>query len=382
MIYFFHHYELPVILQQAHTQDLLMRNQEGGGPPLIVAYEQGGPGAIAINRRVNLNRGAATNNNNNTANNNNAANVNINRRMTGFNFGPFRFRLGVVLTTHQRNEAGGNQQQPDSPPQNHGHSHGHSHGSPQNNHGHSHGSPQNNHGHSHGHSGGNSPQNNHGHSHAPSHGHQHMHVNQHGHQHLHSHSHTHSHSSNVEESINDNTTQEVENSRQNEQQNETSGGLDASQNAGAESTAINSPEVLLNSPTAKTENPTPSSDDLLTTSSEPCRNPKESNAKVSMLVTDCNKEELSAAEAGISCSEKTLDKCDISNVSSAKLDNITTNNDNASQDLNETPQDISIENSLANNDVKLDEIRDDLREISAALKSTLPKDNDSEKSDS
>ena len=34
MIYFFHHYELPVILQQAQIQDILMRNQEGGGPPL------------------------------------------------------------------------------------------------------------------------------------------------------------------------------------------------------------------------------------------------------------------------------------------------------------------------------------------------------------
>merc|ERR1712018_103597 len=34
MIYFFHHYELPVILQQAQIQDILMRNQQDGGPPL------------------------------------------------------------------------------------------------------------------------------------------------------------------------------------------------------------------------------------------------------------------------------------------------------------------------------------------------------------
>jgi hypothetical protein len=27
MLYFFHHYELPVILQQAQLQDILMRNQ-------------------------------------------------------------------------------------------------------------------------------------------------------------------------------------------------------------------------------------------------------------------------------------------------------------------------------------------------------------------
>ena len=33
MIYFFHHHELPVILQQAQIQDLLMRNQQDGGPP-------------------------------------------------------------------------------------------------------------------------------------------------------------------------------------------------------------------------------------------------------------------------------------------------------------------------------------------------------------
>ena len=34
MIYFFHHYELPVILQQAQIQDILMRNQQDGSPPL------------------------------------------------------------------------------------------------------------------------------------------------------------------------------------------------------------------------------------------------------------------------------------------------------------------------------------------------------------
>ena len=41
MIYFFHHHELPVILQQAQIQDLLMRNQQDGGPPASAFRVQG-----------------------------------------------------------------------------------------------------------------------------------------------------------------------------------------------------------------------------------------------------------------------------------------------------------------------------------------------------
>ena len=44
MIYFFHHYELPVILQQAQIQDILMRNQEGG-PPLRFTQQRAVAGA-------------------------------------------------------------------------------------------------------------------------------------------------------------------------------------------------------------------------------------------------------------------------------------------------------------------------------------------------
>jgi len=101
MIYFFHHYELPVILQQAQIQDILMRNQEGGGPPLRFTARQ------------------AVNNNNNSENNltnahNNNTNGILRREVTragGFNFAGFRFRFGVVLTTHQRPQ----DQQPPQP---------------------------------------------------------------------------------------------------------------------------------------------------------------------------------------------------------------------------------------------------------------------------
>ena len=42
MIYFFHHHELPFILQRAQIEDLLMRNQQdGGGPPASAFRVQG-----------------------------------------------------------------------------------------------------------------------------------------------------------------------------------------------------------------------------------------------------------------------------------------------------------------------------------------------------
>ena len=48
MIYFFHHYELPAIIQQAQIQDLLMRNQQDGGPPPSAFRVQ----ALCANSRV------------------------------------------------------------------------------------------------------------------------------------------------------------------------------------------------------------------------------------------------------------------------------------------------------------------------------------------
>ena len=107
MIYFFHHYELPVILQQAQIQDILMRNQEGGGPPL------------RFTPRPSTTSGQPQNQNNNHENNSNGV---IHRREVtragGFNFAGFRFRFGVVLTTHQRPQDQPRQpSQPPRPPQ-------------------------------------------------------------------------------------------------------------------------------------------------------------------------------------------------------------------------------------------------------------------------
>jgi len=78
MIYFFHHYELPVILQQAQIRDILIRNN----------------GQIPINQ-ININN----NNNNNVINNNNtnAARRLLRPRMRGFTLGGFRFRFGIVF---------------------------------------------------------------------------------------------------------------------------------------------------------------------------------------------------------------------------------------------------------------------------------------------
>ena len=79
MIYFFHHYELPLILQQAQIRDILARQaqqgvaQEGGGG--------GGGGAVAGGQEV---RRVAR------------------PRMRGFTLGGFRFRFGIVFhSVHQ-----------------------------------------------------------------------------------------------------------------------------------------------------------------------------------------------------------------------------------------------------------------------------------------
>ena len=364
MIYFFHHYELPVILQQAHTQDLLMRNQEGGGPPLIVAYEQGGHGTIGINRRINRNRDAATNNNNNNnaVNNNNAGNVNVNRRMTGFNFGPFRFRLGVVLTTHQRNEGGGNQQPPDSPQNNHGHSHENS------NHGRSQG--RSSHGHSHGPS-------NHGHSHGHSHGHQHIHVHQHGHQHLHSHGHSHNREESRTETEEETTGDQIVVPAATEAQadmnsNGFTSNVETSQNVNTVSSgnSSNLSSVIDCHETQSTESSSNSSSGNCLPESEQCVDPSGSITK-NNVPNNCAEEKIKNKDSE---NDLSSDKCDISQCSNVIRDE-SPNHGNASQ-YDKENTDINNDNNPLPNE-ELDEITDDLRQISAALKTTLPTDDNS-----
>ena len=75
MIYFFHHYELPLILQQAQIRDILARQatiQEGPG---VGGRVQPAPGEV---RRV------------------------ARPRMRGFTLGGFRFRFGIVFHTVQQ----------------------------------------------------------------------------------------------------------------------------------------------------------------------------------------------------------------------------------------------------------------------------------------
>jgi len=76
MLYFFHHYELPVILQQAQIRDILARQQTGGQEG--TGANQGGGGQVVEGRRV------------------------ARPRMRGFTLGGFRFRFGIVFhTVHQ-----------------------------------------------------------------------------------------------------------------------------------------------------------------------------------------------------------------------------------------------------------------------------------------
>ena len=76
MLYFFHHYELPVILQQAQIRDILARQQTGGQEG--TGTNQGGGGQVVEGRRV------------------------ARPRMRGFTLGGFRFRFGIVFhTVHQ-----------------------------------------------------------------------------------------------------------------------------------------------------------------------------------------------------------------------------------------------------------------------------------------
>jgi len=83
MLYFFHHYELPVILQQAQIRDILDRQQAGaegvGGGGGGRGAGQGGQGGQGEGRRV------------------------ARPRMRGFTLGGFRFRFGIVFhTVHQQ----------------------------------------------------------------------------------------------------------------------------------------------------------------------------------------------------------------------------------------------------------------------------------------
>lgn len=90
MIYFFHHHELPVILQQAQIQDLLMRNQQDGGPP-----------ASAFRVQANIVAGNAppTPHRHHRHIGGGGGNAQIVRpqRMRGFTFAGIRFRFGLVL---------------------------------------------------------------------------------------------------------------------------------------------------------------------------------------------------------------------------------------------------------------------------------------------
>ena len=78
MIYFFHHYELPLILQQAQIREILARQaQQGGGG----GQEQGGgggAGGVGEIRRI------------------------ARPRMRGFTLGGFRFRFGIVFHSVQQ----------------------------------------------------------------------------------------------------------------------------------------------------------------------------------------------------------------------------------------------------------------------------------------
>ena len=77
MIYFFHHYELPLILQQAQIRDILARQatmQEGGAGAGVAAQPPPGNEVRRVPRP----------------------------RMRGFTLGGFRFRFGIVFhTVHQ-----------------------------------------------------------------------------------------------------------------------------------------------------------------------------------------------------------------------------------------------------------------------------------------
>lgn len=93
MIYFFHHYELPLILHQAHVQDLLMRNQQEG---------RGGPGHLQ-QATLRITTGVIPRGAGGPGGANNNGNVIRPPRMRGFSFAGFRFRFGVVFHNNNNN---------------------------------------------------------------------------------------------------------------------------------------------------------------------------------------------------------------------------------------------------------------------------------------
>eukprot|EP00095_Tigriopus_kingsejongensis_P000505 maker-scaffold367_size194084-snap-gene-0.45 protein:Tk00505 transcript:maker-scaffold367_size194084-snap-gene-0.45-mRNA-1 annotation:"low quality protein: membralin" len=88
MIYFFHHYELPVILQQAQVQEMIIRNQQQGRGNGQQATLRITTGVVPRGGVLALNNGAV-----------------IRPHMRGFSFAGFRFRFGVVFHNNNNNIA-------------------------------------------------------------------------------------------------------------------------------------------------------------------------------------------------------------------------------------------------------------------------------------
>ena len=84
MIYFFHHYELPLILQQAQIRDILARQavQAGGQGAAGEGAAQGAGGQGAGGQGAEVRRV-------------------VRPRMRGFTLGGFRFRFGIVFHSVQ-----------------------------------------------------------------------------------------------------------------------------------------------------------------------------------------------------------------------------------------------------------------------------------------
>ena len=84
MIYFFHHYELPLILQQAQIRDILARQavQAGGQGTAGEGAAQGTGGQGTGGQGAEVRRV-------------------VRPRMRGFTLGGFRFRFGIVFHSVQ-----------------------------------------------------------------------------------------------------------------------------------------------------------------------------------------------------------------------------------------------------------------------------------------
>jgi hypothetical protein len=109
MIYFFHHYELPVILQQAQIRDRL--NRSNG--QVHINFNN----VVSMNNNNNNNNAAKANNNNMAANNNNNNTANnVVRRIIRprFTLGRFQFRF-VFQALHNPTPPPAPPQQPQPP---------------------------------------------------------------------------------------------------------------------------------------------------------------------------------------------------------------------------------------------------------------------------